>query len=238
MSPGRAWNEESLSEDPAIAHHERLGWTYVAPEVLDSPPIGREYAEVVAMAPSNDRTMYYDGALRPLHEVTERVERDARQLLEQAVAEWQERGFWGLLLRDVPLPRDLDPFDEATFSRGYIVNASEANLYVKLARQPRTLAAAHEVLRRLPWCRSARRLDSSVELVVDLDEAALTLLQTAIASGERAASRAMGAIVSRCEAIVSPLPAARVFLAEARAQLPALTQAKLARVARHGARSP
>ncbi len=48
MSPGRAWNEESLSEDPAIAHLERLGWTYVAPEVLDTE---RESLKQVVLLP-------------------------------------------------------------------------------------------------------------------------------------------------------------------------------------------
>src|SRR5690606_25046603 len=33
--PGRPWNEASLSEDPAVAQLERLGWVYVAPETLD-----------------------------------------------------------------------------------------------------------------------------------------------------------------------------------------------------------
>lgn len=34
--PGKGWNEASLSEEPAIAHLRRLGYTYVAPEVLDA----------------------------------------------------------------------------------------------------------------------------------------------------------------------------------------------------------
>jgi type I restriction enzyme R subunit len=33
--PGRGWNEENLSENPAVEHLERLGWTYVGPESLD-----------------------------------------------------------------------------------------------------------------------------------------------------------------------------------------------------------
>lgn len=33
--PGRGWNEESLSENPAVEHLGRLGWTYVQPEKLD-----------------------------------------------------------------------------------------------------------------------------------------------------------------------------------------------------------
>ena len=33
--PGKGWNEESLSENPAIEHLQRLGWIYVGPEVLD-----------------------------------------------------------------------------------------------------------------------------------------------------------------------------------------------------------
>ena len=33
--PGKGWNEESLSENPAVEHLQRLGWTYVGPEVLD-----------------------------------------------------------------------------------------------------------------------------------------------------------------------------------------------------------
>lgn len=34
--PGKGWNEESLSENPAVEHLQRLGWTYVGPEALDS----------------------------------------------------------------------------------------------------------------------------------------------------------------------------------------------------------
>jgi type I restriction enzyme R subunit len=33
--PGKGWNEESLSENPAVEHLGRLGWTYVAPDLLD-----------------------------------------------------------------------------------------------------------------------------------------------------------------------------------------------------------
>jgi len=34
-APGQAWNEATLSEDPAVEHLRRLGYTYVAPSVLD-----------------------------------------------------------------------------------------------------------------------------------------------------------------------------------------------------------
>ena len=33
--PGKDWNEETLSENPAIDHLTRLGWTYLPPELLD-----------------------------------------------------------------------------------------------------------------------------------------------------------------------------------------------------------
>jgi type I restriction enzyme, R subunit len=33
--PGKGWNEESLSENPAIDHLRRLGYSFVAPEVLE-----------------------------------------------------------------------------------------------------------------------------------------------------------------------------------------------------------
>ena len=33
--PGRGWNEENLSENPAVEHLGRLGWAYVRPEDLD-----------------------------------------------------------------------------------------------------------------------------------------------------------------------------------------------------------
>lgn len=33
--PGHSWNEEHLSELPAVKHLERLGYTFVAPEILD-----------------------------------------------------------------------------------------------------------------------------------------------------------------------------------------------------------
>jgi type I restriction enzyme, R subunit len=36
MSPGRSWNEESLSENPAVEHLQRLGYTYVRREVLEA----------------------------------------------------------------------------------------------------------------------------------------------------------------------------------------------------------
>ena len=34
--PGQSWNEASLSEDPAVEHLRRLGYTYVAPDTLDA----------------------------------------------------------------------------------------------------------------------------------------------------------------------------------------------------------
>jgi type I restriction enzyme R subunit len=34
--PGQGWNEESLSENPAVAHLQRIGYTYIPPEVLDT----------------------------------------------------------------------------------------------------------------------------------------------------------------------------------------------------------
>jgi type I restriction enzyme R subunit len=33
--PGQAWNEATLSEDPAVEQLRRLGYAYVAPEALD-----------------------------------------------------------------------------------------------------------------------------------------------------------------------------------------------------------
>jgi type I restriction enzyme R subunit len=36
MSPGKNWNEEGLSETPAVEHLQRLGYTYVAPETLEA----------------------------------------------------------------------------------------------------------------------------------------------------------------------------------------------------------
>ncbi len=48
MSRGRGWNEENLSENPAVAHLERLGWTYVRPEVLDED---RESLKQVVLVP-------------------------------------------------------------------------------------------------------------------------------------------------------------------------------------------
>ena len=33
--PGQSWNEATLSEDPAVEHLRRLGYTYLAPEALD-----------------------------------------------------------------------------------------------------------------------------------------------------------------------------------------------------------
>ncbi len=35
MTPGQSWNEATLSEDPAVEHLRRLGYTYVAPAALD-----------------------------------------------------------------------------------------------------------------------------------------------------------------------------------------------------------
>lgn len=46
--PGKGWNEETLSENPAVAHLQRLGWTYVAPEVLDAE---RESLKQVVIVP-------------------------------------------------------------------------------------------------------------------------------------------------------------------------------------------
>lgn len=34
--PGLGWNEESLSENPAVVHLRRLGYTYVPPMVIES----------------------------------------------------------------------------------------------------------------------------------------------------------------------------------------------------------
>jgi type I restriction enzyme R subunit len=34
--PGKGWNEENLSENPAVEHLVRLGWAYVPPEALDA----------------------------------------------------------------------------------------------------------------------------------------------------------------------------------------------------------
>ena len=48
MSRGRGWNEESLSENPAVAHLERLGWTYVPTDVLDEQ---RESLKQVVLVP-------------------------------------------------------------------------------------------------------------------------------------------------------------------------------------------
>ena len=36
MPPGQDWNELHLSEDPAVAVLQALGYTYVAPEVLEA----------------------------------------------------------------------------------------------------------------------------------------------------------------------------------------------------------
>jgi len=35
-SPGRDWNEANLAEDPAVELLQRLGYDYVAPEVLEA----------------------------------------------------------------------------------------------------------------------------------------------------------------------------------------------------------
>jgi type I restriction enzyme, R subunit len=48
MMKGRKWNEESLSENPAVAHLERLGWTCVPTEVLDQQ---RESLKQVVLGP-------------------------------------------------------------------------------------------------------------------------------------------------------------------------------------------
>src|SRR5580692_7759157 len=34
--PGQAWNEASLSEDPAVEHLRRLGYAYLPPEAMDA----------------------------------------------------------------------------------------------------------------------------------------------------------------------------------------------------------
>jgi len=42
MTPlGKWWNEESLSENPAVEHLGRLGWTYVPPEGLEGESASR-----------------------------------------------------------------------------------------------------------------------------------------------------------------------------------------------------
>jgi type I restriction enzyme R subunit len=46
--PGKGWNEENLSENPAVAHLQRLGWTYVPVEVLDEE---RESPKQVVLVP-------------------------------------------------------------------------------------------------------------------------------------------------------------------------------------------
>jgi type I restriction enzyme R subunit len=46
--PGVEWNEDSLSERPAIAHLEQLGYIYVAPEVLETER--ESLKEVVSLA--------------------------------------------------------------------------------------------------------------------------------------------------------------------------------------------
>jgi type I restriction enzyme, R subunit len=48
MNKGQSWNEESLSENPAVAHLERLGWSYVHSEVLDAE---RESRKQVVLIP-------------------------------------------------------------------------------------------------------------------------------------------------------------------------------------------
>ena len=48
MSRGRGWNEENLSENPAVEHLERLGWTYVRSELLDAE---RESLKQVVLVP-------------------------------------------------------------------------------------------------------------------------------------------------------------------------------------------
>ena len=34
--PGKGWNEANLSEDPAVELLQKLGFTYVGPEVLEA----------------------------------------------------------------------------------------------------------------------------------------------------------------------------------------------------------
>ncbi len=46
MTPGRGWNEAQLSETPAVAQLEKLGFTYVAPEVLE---VGRSTLKEVVL---------------------------------------------------------------------------------------------------------------------------------------------------------------------------------------------
>jgi hypothetical protein len=36
MTPGQDWNELHLSEDPAVEVLQALGYSYVAPEVLEA----------------------------------------------------------------------------------------------------------------------------------------------------------------------------------------------------------
>ena len=36
MTHGKGWNEAKLSEDPAVEVLQRIGFTYVAPEVLEA----------------------------------------------------------------------------------------------------------------------------------------------------------------------------------------------------------
>lgn len=43
--PGQSWNEATLSEDPAVEHLRRLGYTYVAPSILE--PERDSFKEVV-----------------------------------------------------------------------------------------------------------------------------------------------------------------------------------------------
>jgi hypothetical protein len=55
MSQGRGWNEENFSENPAVSHLERLGWTYVRPELFDAE---RESLKQVVLVPREDRLRF------------------------------------------------------------------------------------------------------------------------------------------------------------------------------------
>lgn len=45
IRPGQSWNEATLSEDPAVEHLQRLGYTYIAPSVLE--PERESFKDVV-----------------------------------------------------------------------------------------------------------------------------------------------------------------------------------------------
>ena len=53
--PGQGWNEESLSENPAVVHLCRLGYTYVPPEVID---VERESFKEVVLAKLSDDNVH------------------------------------------------------------------------------------------------------------------------------------------------------------------------------------